>query len=177
MIILGIDPGTQVTGFGVVMLTKSKLTYVDSGIIELSNKWSLFQKLEKIYDSIVDLVELHKPTECAIENIFYSQNVNSALKLGHARGAAILGALHHNLKVAEYSPKEMKMAVVGNGNAAKEQVQFMVKQILNLKLEMTLDESDGLGLAICHAHRLGSPRASVKSWTAFIKMHPERVKK
>ncbi len=177
MIIIGIDPGTNATGFGVIQYDKKKMMWLGSGIIQLPDRHPLFKKLEMIYDGVVDIIEHYRPTDFAVENIFFSKNVNSALKLGHARGAAILGALHHDIGIHEYSPKEMKMAVTGNGNAAKEQVQFMVKKILGLKKELTLDESDALGLAICHAHRAHSPRASVKSWSAFVKAHPELIKK
>ena len=177
MIIIGIDPGTSTTGYGIIQYEKNKLTWLGSGIIALPDKHPLFRKLEIIYDNVVDIIEHYRPTEFAIENVFFSQNVKSALKLGHARGAAILGALHHDMHIHEYSPKEMKMALVGNGNAAKEQVQFMVKQILAISKKLTLDESDALGMAICCAHRIRSPRAAVKSWSAFVKAHPELVKK
>ena len=176
MIIIGIDPGTNITGFGVVQYEKNNLTLLSSGIINLPESLSLPSKLERIYDNIVDIIESYHPSEFAIEDVFFSKNVKSSLKLGHARGAAMLGALHHDIHISEYSAKEMKMAVVGNGNASKEQVHFMVKKIMNIKKEMTFDESDALGIAICHAHRVKSPRASVKSWSAYIKAHPELVK-
>jgi crossover junction endodeoxyribonuclease RuvC len=177
MIIIGIDPGTKVTGFGVIEFNKNKLRCISSGAITLPDKIPLFRKLEIIYDNVVDIIELYHPTAMAIENVFFAQNVNSALKLGHARGAAMLGALHHDMNIFEYSPKEMKMAIVGNGNASKEQVQFMVKKLLGVDKTLSLDESDALGLAICHAHRARSPRASIRSWSSFIKAHPEMVKK
>lgn len=176
MIIIGIDPGTNTTGFGLIKFEKNKLTRIDSGIISLPENHSLPRKLERIYDNIVDIIETHHPTECAIEDVFFSKNVKSSLKLGHARGVAMLGALHHDIQISEYSAKEMKMAVVGNGNASKEQVHFMVRKILNIKKDMTFDESDALGIAICHAHRIKSPRASVRSWSAYIKAHPELIK-
>ena len=152
------------------------MSLLSSGIITLPDSLSLPRKLERIYDNIVDIIETYRPSEFAIEDVFFSKNVKSSLKLGHARGAAMLGALHHDIHISEYSAKEMKMAVVGNGNASKEQVQFMVKKILNIKKEMTFDESDALGIAICHAHRVKSPRANVKSWSAYIKAHPELIK-
>ncbi len=176
MIIIGIDPGTNVTGFGLVRFEKNQLTILDSGTIQLPDHHTLPRKLERIYDHIVDVIELYHPTECAIEDVFFSKNVKSSLKLGHARGAAMLGALHHDIHITEYSAKEMKMAVVGNGNASKEQVQFMVKKLLNIRKDMPFDESDALGMAICHAHRVKSPRSSVKSWSAYIKAHPEKIK-
>ncbi|MBL7995338.1 crossover junction endodeoxyribonuclease RuvC [bacterium] len=176
MIIMGIDPGTNTTGFGIVRYEKNRLECLTSGIIKLPDSYSLPRKLERIYDNMVDIIELYHPKECAIEDVFFSKNVKSSLKLGHARGAAMLGALHHDIHISEYSAKEIKMAVVGNGNASKEQVRFMVKKILDIQKEMTFDESDALGIAICHAHRVKSPRASVKSWSAYIKAHPERVK-
>lgn len=177
MIIIGIDPGTNATGFGLVKYEKNHLRMVSSGTINLPENYSLPRKLERIYDQIVDIIELYHPTECAIEDVFFSKNVKSSLKLGHARGAAMLGALHHDIHITEYSAKEMKMAVVGNGNASKEQVQFMVKKLLNINSDMPFDESDALGMAICHAHRIRSPRSSVKSWKAYIKAHPEKIKR
>lgn len=177
MTIIGIDPGTLVTGFGVVRFHKNKLERLDSGVITLRETTTLPEKLERLYDNIVDIIQLHKPDEMAIEDIFFSRNVKSALKLGHARGVVMLGALHRDIRITEYSAKEMKMAVVGNGNADKEQVRYMVKNLLGINQSMGLDESDALGLAICHAHRLKSPRrSSSRSWAAFVKLNPERVK-
>ncbi|HMV27013.1 MAG TPA: crossover junction endodeoxyribonuclease RuvC [bacterium] len=176
MVILGIDPGTNTTGFGIITWERNKVNWVASGTIELPEKETLARKLELIYDHVVDLAHTYKPNECAIENVFYSKNVKSALKLGHARAAAMLGALHKAVHISEYSPKDMKMAVVGNGNASKEQVQYMVKMVLGITKEMSFDESDALGLAICRAQRIKTPRASVSSWKAYIKAHPDRVK-
>ncbi|NUM80143.1 crossover junction endodeoxyribonuclease RuvC [bacterium] len=177
MIILGIDPGTQLLGFGIISYEKNHLTYLASGYLELPTGHSLPQKLDEIYHHLIRLIKKYKPKEISLENVFVHQNVKSALKLGHARGAVILAGVHLNLKICEYSPKEMKMAVVGNGNASKEQVRFMVSKLLQLSREPALDESDALGLAICHAHRMKSPRSSVKSWSEYIKQHPEIVKK
>lgn len=177
MTILGVDPGTNVTGFGVVRWERNRLTYVDSGILFLSDAHSLHHKLKAIYADIGAIVNRFRPTEMSIENVFYSRNVKSALKLGHARGAAILAALHHGLSISEYTPKEMKMAIVGNGAAGKEQVRYMVRQLLHIERELELDESDALGLAICHAHRVRSPRAKISSWKEYVKAHPELIKK
>ncbi len=176
MIILGVDPGTNVTGFGVVRWERNQLIYVDSGVILLPDKATLFDKLADIYSELAAIIGRFRPHEFAIENIFYSRNVKSALKLGHARGAAVLAALHAGLNITEYTPKEMKLAIVGNGSADKEQVQYMIRQLLKIEKAMALDESDALGLAVCHAHRLRSPRRKVSSWKEFIKAHPNRVK-
>ncbi|MBX7150247.1 crossover junction endodeoxyribonuclease RuvC [bacterium] len=177
MIILGIDPGTQLLGFGIISYEKNRLSYLASGYLELPANLSLPLKLNEIYNNLDRLIKKYKPKELAIENVFVHQNVKSALKLGHARGIAILAGVHHNLKINEYSPKEMKMAVVGNGNASKVQVRFMVSKLLQLSREPSLDESDALGLAVCHAHRMKSPRSSIKSWTEYVKQHPEMIKK
>jgi len=177
MIILGIDPGTNFTGFGIVQLAKNQFQHIQSGYIEFPKGESLFQKLKHIYSNIFDLITNYGPQALAVENVFVHQNIQSALKLGHARAAAILAGLHHQLPIAEYTPREMKLAVTGRGNASKEQVKFMVKQILNLTDKISLDQSDALGLAICHANRVRSPRSSMRSWSEFLKHHPELIKK
>jgi crossover junction endodeoxyribonuclease RuvC len=154
LIILGVDPGTKFCGFGIVEYHKNKSNYLESGCLELPAHKPFFRRLEMIYDEISDIIKRYKPAELAIENIFYSHNITTALKLGHARCAVILAALHEQVNISEYTPREMKLAVTGRGAATKDQVQFMVKQILRIGKPMSLDESDALGLALCHTHRL-----------------------
>ena len=154
MIILGIDPGSAVTGFGIINVSGNKLNLVDFGAIKTSQKDALPLKLKTIYDGVCEIIDEYKPDQAAIESIFYSENVNTALVIGHARGVAILAAINKQIPVSEYSPREVKQSVVGNGAAAKEQVGYMVKKILNLKgTPQPADASDALGIAICHFNR------------------------
>jgi crossover junction endodeoxyribonuclease RuvC len=157
MILLGIDPGSAITGFGIIRQTGSKLELIDFGTIRTNKNDTLALKLKTIYDGVVEIIEKNKPDQMAIENVFYSENIRTALVIGHARGVAMLAAINRQIPVAEYSPREIKQSVVGNGAAAKEQVSYMVKKILNLKgTPQPVDASDALGIAICHYNRLTS---------------------
>lgn len=154
-IILGIDPGSNITGFGIIEICGNQYSYVTSGSIRTS-KNHLSKQLQQIFTGIFELVASHQPSEVAIEQVFMHANVNSALKLGQARGAAIVAAAQENIKFAEYSARQVKQAVVGYGNAEKAQVQHMVKLLLKLKNKPQADEADALAIAICHANsRLG----------------------
>ncbi len=176
MIVLGIDPGTVTTGYGIVKYDGNQLHYIESGIIPLSSFQSLPQKLKAIYDSLEKLIFRFKPDEFSIETAFYGKNVQSALKIGYARGVALLAAANNKLKPGEYSPREIKKAVVGNGNASKEQVSFMVAKLLSIKTdEMKFDETDALAAAICHAFNFNSTSKKSTSWKSFVKNNPERV--
>ncbi len=154
MVILGVDPGTRICGFGLLEYHKNKIHYIESGCILLDESLPFFARLSVLYDTTRDIISRYKPEEMAIENIFYSHNITTALKLGHARCSIILAALHQKVRISEYTPREMKLAVAGRGAATKEQVQFMVQQILNIGKTLSLDESDALGLAVCHTHRI-----------------------
>lgn len=173
--ILGIDPGSQVTGYGIVDFKKNKTEYAASGTIRLTQS-SFFDKLHFLYRELSSLIEKYQPTSVSLENIFFSRNVRSALKLGHTRGVIIINALEHRLPVSEYSPKEMKMAITGNGNATKPQVQYMIKKILSVDQTLSFDESDALGLAICCIHRMKSSPTQYKNWKEYIIKHPELIK-
>ena len=132
-LILGIDPGTAATGFGVVRRDADlRVTLVECGVIRTSSKEALPIRIREIYDGIVALIERHRPDAVSVEEVFHGKNAQSALKLGHARGAILLAAAHHDLMIAEYAPRQIKKAVVGTGNATKDQVGFMVKQQLRL---------------------------------------------
>src|SRR5690606_24045865 len=121
------------------------------------------------------IIKLFKPDEFAIETAFYGKNVQSAMKIGYARGVSILAAVHNNLPVSEYSPREIKKSVVGKGSASKEQVSYMIKTLLELKsLQLKTDESDALATALCHAFRMKSPSKKTKSWKSFIETYPDR---
>ncbi len=155
--ILGIDPGLRLTGFGVIEKAGEKLTYISSGTIKTAsgkseNKEELPARLKIILEGLFEVIQTYQPTEVAIEKVFVNVNPQSTLLLGQARGAAISAAVIKNLSVAEYTALQVKQAVVGNGHAAKEQVQEMVKRLLNLPATPKPDSADALACAICHAH-------------------------
>lgn len=155
MRILGVDPGTMVIGYGIVENDKGDCCTIDFGSLKLSSKDSFPLRLKKIYDGISAIIVQHQPDEFAIEDLFYAANAKVAIKMGHARGVAILAAVNHQLPMSEYTPREIKQSVVGNGAASKEQVQRMIKQLLNLSsVPEPLDASDALAVALCHLHRL-----------------------
>lgn len=150
MIILGIDPGSIKTGYGLIDNQPSQIRYIDSGCLNIKGD-SLPQRLGQIFQLIDKVIEQHQPAHMSIENVFMSRNADSALKLGQARGAAICAGYQAGLEIAEYSPREIKQALVGSGAASKDQVQQMVKRLLGLQRILQADESDGLAIAICHA--------------------------
>ena len=150
MIILGIDPGSRITGFGIVDNQVSSITFIASGNIKVGGD-TLPQRLGFIFAAIKDVIEEHQPEQMGIENVFMARSAGSALKLGQARGAAICAAHQAGLEIAEYAPREIKQAIVGTGAASKDQVQYMVKRLLGIKQELKADEADGLAIAICHA--------------------------
>ncbi len=176
MIILGVDPGTIYTGFGIVKFDKNNLDCIEHGIIKLPSSKSLPLRLEIIYNELDKLMRRYKPDEFAIETAFYGKNVQSAMKIGYARGVSILAAVHSKIPTSEYSPREIKKSVVGTGAASKEQVSYMIKKILEIKdAKMRFDESDALAVALCHAFRMRSPVKKSKDWKSFVEMFPERV--
>jgi crossover junction endodeoxyribonuclease RuvC len=150
--VLGIDPGSQCTGFGVVDVTGPRLSYVASGVIR-TGQGEFAARLCEIFRGVETIVAQYRPQEIAIERVFVNRNPDSALKLGQARGAAICGTADAHAEVFEYATREIKMAVVGSGNAEKAQVQLMIKSILKLDGPMTADAADALATAVCHALR------------------------
>lgn len=177
--ILGVDPGTLSTGFGLVQGFGDRIKLVTSGVIRNNGAAPLPSRLQHIYDDLNDVITRYHPDEFAIESAFYGRNAQSSLKLGHARGVSILVAVQQKIPVAEYSPREVKRAVVGNGTASKEQVRFMVKSILDVsERSMILDTSDALAVALCHMHRLSAPRRQpARTWKSFLAAHPERIRR
>ncbi|MFC2135265.1 crossover junction endodeoxyribonuclease RuvC [Bacteroidota bacterium] len=178
MIILGVDPGTITMGFGIIKFEKNQLTHVASGVVSTPKVEELAPRLKVLYDELNKLIKEYNPDEFSIETAFYGKNVQSAMKIGYARGVSILAATHNDLPVYEYSPREIKKSVVGNGASSKEQVQFMIKKLMSLKIsKMKYDESDALAAAVCHAFR--NPVSSHKSgsWKKFIEANPDRVVK
>lgn len=153
MRVLGIDPGTLTSGYGIVAEEDHKLFHVASGGISPSAKQPFPKRLKKIYEELEKIIEKYRPHAVVVEDLFVSKNMKSALKLGHARGVAILAAMNAGLPVFEYAPLEVKQAVVGNGKAEKKQVQLMVKMLLELpKAPHPADAADALAAAICHIH-------------------------
>ena len=151
MKVLGIDPGLGTTGFGLISSTNDKFNLIDFGIIKTSPKDSLSNRLKIIFENISTLIDEYNPTVFSIEEIFYSNNVKSSLLLGHARGAAITAAATKNILIYEYSAKKVKQSLTGNGNAHKDQVKFMVKNLLKLKTPpKSNDSSDALAIALCY---------------------------
>ncbi len=154
-IILGIDPGSRITGYGVIRAEQGKFQYLDSGCIRTKSD-SLPTRLKQIYDGVSQIIELYRPDEMAIEQVFMARNPDSALKLGQARGAAIVATTNHDISVSEYSARQIKQAVVGTGAADKTQVQHMVTALLKLSATPQADAADALGVAICHGNAIQS---------------------
>lgn len=149
--IIGIDPGSRQTGFGIIDTDGVNSRYVSSGCIYVKGD-TLPERLGDIFSRVTDIMAEWQPSEMAIEQVFVNKNVDSALKLGQARGAAICAGVQMQIQVSEYTPKAVKSAVVGTGNATKEQIQHMMGMLLNMKKSLQADEADALGVALCHAH-------------------------
>lgn len=179
-IILGIDPGTTVMGYGLIKIEK-KPKLIQLGVIRLKKYDSHYDKLRVIFESTRRIINTYRPGVCAIEAPFFGKNVQSMLKLGRAQGTAIAAAMSANVEVQEYSPKKIKQAVTGNGNASKEQVSGMLKHILGQEIDskIPLDATDGLAAAICHYFQLKRPNVGqkrVKNWAEFVKNNPDKIK-
>jgi crossover junction endodeoxyribonuclease RuvC len=176
-IILGIDPGTTIMGYGLISIKAKKPELITLGILHLDKYDSHALRLKKIFDRTLGLIDEYKPDELAIEAPFFGKNVQSMLKLGRAQGVAISAALHREVPIHEYSPKKIKQSITGNGNASKEQVALMLRQLLSIaELPHTLDATDGLAAAMCHFFQGKTARtqASYSGWGAFLKENPGR---
>lgn len=149
--ILGIDPGSRITGYGVLETTPRGIRYVASGCIRIKAE-EFPARLKQIFDGVTEIIHLYQPTQMAIEQVFMHKNADSALKLGQARGAAICATLNQDLPVFEYAARQVKQALVGKGNAEKQQVQHMVKILLAIQGDMQIDASDALAIGLCHHH-------------------------
>ncbi len=179
MIVLGVDPGTLITGYGIIETKNGKVTVLACGAIKNRSEVAMPNRLQQIYETLSKVITRFHPDEFAIETAFYGKNAQSALKLGHARGVSMLAAVSQNLVTHEYSPREVKKAIVGKGTASKEQVQYMVKSLLHLKvMPKEYDVTDALAVAICHTHRVrsGVGSKSFKSWKAYATAHPEKLR-
>ena len=178
-IILGIDPGTTIMGYGIIHVKGKKMELVQMGVLHLSKLDSHELKLKKIFERTLQLVDDYNPDEFAVEAPFFGKNVQSMLKLGRAQGVAMSAALYRNVPIFEYAPKKIKMSITGNGNASKEQVAAMLKSILNIaEMPKHLDASDGLAAAVCHFFQRNPTKggSSYSSWGAFIKDNPDKLK-
>ena len=151
--IIGIDPGSRTTGYGLVESDRGVLRFVTCGVIKTTVNMPFSYRLNQIFLGINEVIQLHSPTAAAVEDVFLATNPRSALKLGQARGAAVVAAMQNNLEVADYSAKQIKLAVAGYGQAGKEQVQHMVRTLLGLNRSPSSDAADALAVAICHANQ------------------------
>ncbi|MFL9845494.1 crossover junction endodeoxyribonuclease RuvC [Flavobacterium rhizosphaerae] len=178
-IILGIDPGTTIMGFGLIRVVNKNMQFIQLNELQLSKYDDHYLKLKLIFERTIELIDTHHPGEIAIEAPFFGKNVQSMLKLGRAQGVAMAAGLSRQIPVTEYEPKKIKMAITGNGNASKEQVAKMLQQLLGLKeLPKNLDSTDGLAAAVCHFFNSGKTLAgkSYSGWDAFVKQNQNRIK-
>jgi len=178
-IILGIDPGTSIMGYGVIKVENRKPSVVTLGIIDLQKIDDHFVKLKMIFEQTNCLIEKYNPDELAIEAPFYGKNIQSMLKLGRAQGTAIAAALSHAIPIFEYAPRKIKMSITGQGNASKEQVAFMLQKMLGLsEIPENLDATDGLAAALCHffQNKVENANSGAKSWKDFISNNPGRIR-
>ncbi len=181
-IIIGIDPGTNVMGYGILGVKGKKPSMIAMGVIELKKFESHYLRLSRIFERVTMLVEQYLPDEMAIEAPFFGKNVQSMLKLGRAQGVAMAAALARDVPITEYEPRKIKMAITGNGAASKEQVQEMLRRILDIPRENLLpqlDATDALAAALCHFYESSRPQIDkgCKSWKEFIAKNPDKVKK
>ena len=181
-IIMGIDPGTQIMGYGILKILDNKPELQAMGVIQLSKNDDHYLKLAKIYSQIINLIDEYLPDELAIESPFFGKNVQSMLKLGRAQGVAMAAAITRDIPIVEYAPLKIKMAITGNGRAAKEQVAFMLQKILHIPDERMipqLDATDGLAAALCHFYqqRNLSDDKKCKTWKEFASKNASRIKK
>ncbi len=178
-IILGIDPGTNIMGYGVLCVANKQMKLETAGVISLDKLDNHALKLKNIFEKTLALIHRYLPDELAIEAPFFGKNVQSMLKLGRAQGVAIAAALHKDIPVFEYSPKKIKQSITGNGNATKEQVAAMLQQLLHFtEMPKYLDATDGLAAAVCHHfqnNNTGGGEKKLKNWKAFITANPDRV--
>lgn len=179
-IILGIDPGSVVMGYGVIGVTGQKIRIVEMGVLKLNQYPDASDRLNRIFNRVHELCQQYQPGSCAIEAPFFGKNVQSMLKLGRAQGVAMAAAMQSNIPMQEYSPKKVKQSVTGNGNATKEQLWRTIQSILKFtETPQYLDASDAVGVALCHHFQSGfsiPSGGSGKGWEKFIKENPDRIK-
>jgi len=179
-IILGIDPGTTIMGFGLIKVINKKMKLLQLNELQLKKYDDHYLKLKIIFERTIELIDSYHPDEIAIEAPFFGKNVQSMLKLGRAQGVAMAAGLSRQIPITEYSPKKIKMAITGNGNASKEQVAKMLQSMLGMKeLPKNLDSTDGLAAAVCHFYNEGRVEIgkNYTGWGAFVKQNEKRIKK
>ncbi len=177
-IILGIDPGTTIMGFGLIKVVDKKMQFIQMNELLLSKYKDPYTKLKLIFERTIELIDTYHPDEIAVEAPFYGKNVQSMLKLGRAQGVAMAAGLSREIPITEYLPKKIKMAITGNGNASKEQVAKMLQSTLGLKtLPKNLDSTDGLAAAVCHFYNSGRVEVgkSYSGWSSYVKNNPKKV--
>ena len=177
-IILGIDPGTTIMGFGLIKVLNKKMEFIQMNELLLNKYKDPYTKLKLIFERTIELIDTYHPDEIAIEAPFFGKNVQSMLKLGRAQGVAMAAGLSREIPITEYLPKKIKMAITGNGNASKEQVAKMLQSMLGLKtIPKNLDATDGLAAAVCHFYNSGRVDIgkSYTGWDAFVKQNPKKV--
>jgi crossover junction endodeoxyribonuclease RuvC len=179
-IILGIDPGTNIMGYGLILTDRNKAELITHGVIQLDKLDGHAMKLKTIFEKTLSLIDQYHPDELAIEAPFFGKNIQSMLKLGRAQGVAMAAALYRGIPIFEYSPKKIKQSITGNGNASKEQVAAMLQNILKYKeTPEYLDATDGLAAAVCHHFQKGASEQTGKTfsgWKSFIADNPKRIK-
>lgn len=177
MIILGVDPGTRYTGYGVVEVGAGGERLIDSGVIRPADGLDHTLRLDCIYQGILTILDQVRPDHCAVEMPVHGKNVQSMLKLGRAQAAVMLAAMHREVPVTQYTPAEVKKSVTGNGRASKEQMVYMVAAMLRMPQPESHDAADALAIAICHYHRLRAPaRGAHRDWASFVAANPDRVR-
>lgn len=179
-IILGIDPGTTIMGFGLIRVVNKQMEFLQLNELLLQKYSDPYVKLKLIFERTIELIDTYHPDEIALEAPFFGKNVQSMLKLGRAQGVAMAAGLSRQIPVTEYAPKKIKMAITGNGNASKEQVAKMLQSLLKIKeLPKNLDSTDGLAAAVCHYFNSGKTVGSKSygSWASFVNQNSDRVKK
>tara|TARA_B100001287_G_C22672178_1_gene525822 strand:+ start:1966 stop:2520 length:555 start_codon:yes stop_codon:yes gene_type:complete len=179
-IILGIDPGTTVMGYGLIKVVNNEMEFLLLNELDLKKYKDHYLKLKLIFNRTLELIENYHPDELALEAPFFGKNVQSMLKLGRAQGVAMAAGLIRETPIFEYSPKKIKMSITGNGNASKEQVAKMLQNIFNFKkIPKNLDSTDGLAVAVCHYYNLNSlnNKSNYKDWSTFLKKNPDKISK
>ena len=179
-IILGIDPGTTVMGYGLIKVVNNEMEFLLLNELDLKKYKDHYLKLKLIFNRTLELIENYHPDELALEAPFFGKNIQSMLKLGRAQGVAMAAGLIRETPIFEYSPKKIKMSITGNGNASKEQVAKMLQNIFNFKkIPKNLDSTDGLAVAVCHYYNLNSVtnNSNYKDWNTFLKKNPDKISK
>jgi crossover junction endodeoxyribonuclease RuvC len=182
-IILGIDPGTNIMGYGVIKVTGTKANIIAMGVIDLRSCHDTYIKLGKIFERVTGIIDSFLPDEMAIEAPFFGKNVQSMLKLGRAQGVAMAAAIHHGIPITEYAPLKIKMAITGNGSSNKKQVADMLQRLLSIDegdMPKFSDATDALGAAYCHYLQMGRPESNSengKNWKDFLSKNPDKISK